>query len=312
MTQPIPSLEAIGYAPFFEAQLRELDGDRVPARIAIAHGESYVCWMRDGVRKAVLSGRRIGEWMTAVERPQVGDWVVGTYEDSNGILVIEHLLARRTCLVRRAAGESGNGQVIASNVDVVGVVSAFGAGENAARERRLINEDRLERYLAVVEQSGAAPLLIVNKSDLAAEPHKVIAMLSDLFPGVPVIWTSARHDDGESGLGQLRAVLGAGQTLALVGMSGVGKSTLVNTLLGRHAQQTGEVRGADGRGRHTTTHRELFMMPSGALLIDTPGMREIALWTGNEQAEARRDPQASEGRPESEEHPRRRSGRRRG
>ena len=173
MDQTVPSLEAIGFDPFFEAQLEKLDGGLVPARIAIAHGESYVSWTRDGVRKAVLSGRRVGGWKTAAERPQVGDWVTGTYEDSAGALVIEHLLARRTCLVRRAAGESGEAQIIASNVDVVGVVSAFGDGEDAARDRRLINEGRLRRYLAAVEQSGASPLLIVNKSDLSDAPERV-------------------------------------------------------------------------------------------------------------------------------------------
>ena len=167
MNQTVPSLEAIGFDPFFGAQLEKLDGGLVPARIAIAHGESYVSWTRDGVRKAVLSGRRVGGWRTAAERPQVGDWVTGTYEDSAGALIIEHLLERRTCLVRRAAGPSGEAQIIAANVDVVGVVSAFGDGEDAARDRRLINEGRLRRYLAAVDQSGASPLLIVNKSDLS-------------------------------------------------------------------------------------------------------------------------------------------------
>ena len=271
----IPSLEAIGFDPFFEAQLEKLDGGLVPARIAIAHGESYVSWTRDGVRKAVLSGRRVGGWKTAAERPQVGDWVTGTYEESAGALVIEHLLARRTCLVRRAAGESGEAQVIASNVDVVGIVSAFSAGEAAARDRRAINEGRLRRYLAAVAQSGASPLLIFNKSDLSDAPERVGEWLSEGFPGIPFVVLSSQRG---SGVEQLGASVRPGRTLALVGMSGVGKSTLVNALLGREAQVTGEVREADARGRHTTTHRELFVTASGALLIDTPGMRELGLW----------------------------------
>ncbi len=272
----VPSLEAIGFDPFFAAQLEKLDGGLVPARIAIAHGESYVSWTRDGIRKAVLSGRRVGGWKTAAERPQVGDWVTGTYESSAGALVIEHLLARRTCLVRRAAGETGEAQIIASNVDVVGVVSAFGGdGEGAARDRRLINEGRLRRYLAAVAQSGASPLLIFNKSDLSDAPEQVGDSLRQLFPGVPVVLLS-----GQRGLGmdQLHQWIRPAQTLVLVGMSGVGKSTLVNALLGREAQVTGEVREADARGRHTTTHRELFVTASGALLLDTPGMRELGLW----------------------------------
>jgi ribosome biogenesis GTPase / thiamine phosphate phosphatase len=279
MNQDVPSLEAIGFDGFFQAQLDKLDGGLVPARIAIAHGESYDCWTSDGVRKAVLSGRRIGAWKTAAERPQVGDWVAGTYEDTAGALVIEHLLERRTCLIRRAAGGSGEAQIIASNVDVVGVVSAFGDGEDTARDRRLINEGRLRRYLAAIEQSGASPLVIINKSDLSTAPEHVGANLRQLFPGVPVVLVS-----GERGVGieQLQDWIRPRQTLVLVGMSGVGKSTLVNVLLGRQAQETGEVRAADARGRHTTAHRELFVTDSGGLLLDTPGMREMGLWQVDE------------------------------
>jgi ribosome biogenesis GTPase len=280
MSSPPPSLEAIGFTPFFEAQLAALDGGREPARIAIAHGESYVSWTRDGVRKAMLSGRNLAAWKTAAERPAVGDWVTGTYSESAGGLVIEHLLARRTCLVRRAAGERDEAQVIASNVDVVGIVSAFGDGRDVARDRRLINDERLGRYLAAVGQSGAAPVFIVNKSDLTATPETVTDTLGRLFPGVPIVLTSGLDDgDGDGrGLDGLAAFVRPGQTLVLVGMSGVGKSTLVNALLGRAAQQVGEVRASDARGRHTTTHRELFLTASGALLLDTPGMRELGLW----------------------------------
>jgi ribosome biogenesis GTPase len=275
VSQAVPSLEAIGFDPFFAAQLVGLDGGLVPARIAIAHGESYVSWTRDGVRKAVLSVRRPDSWQTAADRPQVGDWVTGTYSDSAHALVIEHLLARRTCLVRRAAGERAEAQIIASNVDVVAIVIAFGDGKDETRDRRLINEGRLRRYLAAVEQSRAAPVLIVNKSDLVAEPDDVTGTLARLFPGVPVVLMSSRR---RLGIERHRPRIRAGQTLAVVGMSGVGKSTLVNALLGREAQEVGEVRKSDARGRHTTTHRELFVTETGALLIDTPGMREMGLW----------------------------------
>lgn len=275
MSPPFPSLEAIGFTPFFEAQLDALDGGREPARIAIAHGESYISWTRDGVRKAMLSGRNLAAWKTAAERPAVGDWVTGTYSESAGGLVIEHLLARRTCLVRRAAGERDEAQVIASNVDVVGIVSAFGDGRDVARDRRLINDERLGRYLAAVGQSGAAPVFIVNKADLTAAPETVTDTLGRLFPGVPIVLTSGQDGRGLDGLAPF---VRPGQTLVLVGMSGVGKSTLVNALLGRAAQLVGEVRASDARGRHTTTHRELFVTASGALLLDTPGMRELGLW----------------------------------
>jgi ribosome biogenesis GTPase / thiamine phosphate phosphatase len=236
---------------------------------------SSVAWTGDGVRKAVLGGHRQDAWQTAMERPQVGDWVACTDADASAPLVIEHLLARRTCLIRRASGERTEAQIIASNVDVVGIVSAFGEGKNDARERHLLDENRLRRYLAAVEQSGAKPVLILNKSDLCADPERVVATLVALFPGVPVVCMSVLHGRGVE---ELRPWLSPGQTLAFVGTSGVGKSTLANALLGREAQRVGDVRQSDARGRHTTTHRELFLTESGALLLDTPGMREMGLW----------------------------------
>jgi ribosome biogenesis GTPase len=269
------SLERIGFDPFFRAQLDGLDGGRAPARIAIAHGESYVAWTGAGIRKAILVGRRVASWQNAAERPQVGDWVTGTDSAPSGTLVIEHLLERRTCLVRRATGGRAEAQVIAANVDVVGIVSAFGGGEHEEQDRRLIHESQLRRYLAAVEQSRARPVLVVNKSDLSPNPDAVAETLARLFPGVAVVVTSV-----QSGVGvePLRSSLSPGQTLALVGLSGVGKSTLVNALLGRVAQQVGSVRQRDARGRHTTSHRELFLTEAGTLLIDTPGMREMDLW----------------------------------
>ena len=143
--------------------------------------------------------------------------------------------------------------MIAANVDVVGIVSAFGEGKSA-RDRRLINEPRVRRFLAVAEQSRAQPILIVNKIDLSTDPQAVTDPFAQTFPGIPVVLTSALTGLGLDGLGPW---LPPGKTLALIGMSGVGKSTLVNALVGRATQRTGEVRESDARGRHTTTHREL-------------------------------------------------------
>jgi ribosome biogenesis GTPase / thiamine phosphate phosphatase len=273
MTEPIPTLEALGFDAHFRDQLAALGGDLAPARIAIAHGESYIAWTERGPCKAVLAGSRAG-WKEAIDRPQVGDWVAGTFSDSLDAFQVAHLLGRRTGLIRQASGKRPEPQVIAANIDVVGIVSAFGEGKSA-RERRLINEPRVRRYLAVAVQSRAQPILIVNKIDLSADPQEVTEPFAQTFPGVPVVLTSARTGLGLDGLGPW---LPAGKTLALIGMSGVGKSTLVNALVGRSTQRTGEVRESDARGRHTTTHRELIVMASGALLIDTPGMRELGVW----------------------------------
>ena len=274
MTESIPTLEAIGFDEQFRSQVAALGGDFVPARLAIAHGESYIAWTEGGPCKAVLGGSRLTDWQTAIDRPQVGDWVAGTTSGSAEAFVIAHLLERRTCLVRQASGKRPEPQVIAANVDVVGIVSAFGEGKSA-RDRRLINEPRVRRYLAVAEQSRAQPILIVNKIDLSADPRAVTDPFGQTFPGVPVVLTSAIQGLGLDALGPW---LPPGRTLALIGMSGVGKSTLVHALVGRATQRTGEVRESDARGRHTTTHRELIVLGSGALLIDTPGMRELELW----------------------------------
>jgi ribosome biogenesis GTPase / thiamine phosphate phosphatase len=275
MTDAAWSLEAIGYDAHFATRLAALGGALVPARIAIAHGESSIAWTARGTCKAVLVNR-LDRWREAINRPQVGDWVAGTTAEPGDVLMVEHLLERRTCLMRQASGGRGVAQVIAANVDVVGIVSAFGEIKGAqARGGRLINEAQLERYLTAVEQSLAQPLLIVNKSDLSADPAAVEEVLGRRFPGVPVVLTSAK---GAQDLEGLAPFLTPGRTLGLVGLSGVGKSTLVNALVGRAAQRTGEVRESDARGRHTTTHRELIAMENGALLIDTPGMRELGVW----------------------------------
>jgi ribosome biogenesis GTPase / thiamine phosphate phosphatase len=274
MTEAGSTLEAIGYDPHFQSQLAALDGAFVPARIAIAHGESYIAWTGPGSCKAVLVGKQVARWEKAIDRPQVGDWVAATYSETGDSLLIEHLLERRTCLMRQASGGRAVAQVIAANVDVVGIVVALGEGKGG-RQGRLINEPQLQRYLTAVGQSRAQALLIVNKSDLSSDPAVITEPLGRHFPGVPVVLTSAKNALGLEGLGPF---LPPGKTLGLVGLSGVGKSTLVNALVGRAAQRTGGVRQSDARGRHTTTHRELLLMESGALLIDTPGMRELGLW----------------------------------
>jgi ribosome biogenesis GTPase len=178
------------------------------------------------------------------------------------------VVPRRNRLARKAAGDAARPQVLAANVDVLFIVMALDGD---------VNVRRLERYTALAWESEARPLVVLTKSDACADVPARVGEASAAAPGAAVVAVSAVTG---AGLEALAPHLAPGRTLALVGMSGVGKSTLVNRLLGEARQDVRAVRDGDGRGRHTTTRRDLLLLPSGALLVDTPGMREIALWDG--------------------------------
>jgi ribosome biogenesis GTPase len=200
------------------------------------------------------------------ERPAVGDWVVLGPEQSAGERVVVALLPRRTAFARRGTGQREEGQVVAANVDDVFVVTDVATD---------LNLRRLERYMALCWASGATPTIVLNKIDLAAAPDEVLARVRPVAAGAEVVLVSARSGQG---LDELERLLAPRRTVALLGSSGVGKSTLVNRLVGREVSSTAEVRERDGRGRHTTTRRELLMLPSGAMVVDTPGLRELGMW----------------------------------
>ncbi|MGK7890934.1 MAG: ribosome small subunit-dependent GTPase A, partial [Leptolyngbyaceae cyanobacterium] len=169
--------------------------------------------------------------------------------------------------VRKAAGHTTAGQIVAANVDTVFLMSGLDGDFNLRR---------IERYLVTAWESGASPVVVLNKADVCADLNEVIAQVEAIAIGVPIHPISATANQG---LEQLDTYLVSGKTIALIGSSGVGKSTLTNYLLGQQQQATQTVRADDSRGRHTTTHRQLLTLPSGALLIDTPGMRELQLWS---------------------------------
>jgi ribosome biogenesis GTPase len=263
------SLAALGWSEFFESQYQSLGTpDLVRARVAVEYQDRYHLLGAEGPLWAQLSGTLLREANTTrVRRPAVGDWVGVQPSAGEGMATIVHLFERRTRFVRQAAGKKPELQVVAANIDAVFVVTSFLQDFNARR---------IERYLTCVHESGARGVLVLNKIDLCPDPQPLIEQAHALAPGTPVLAASATEPRG---LDALRAEIDAHGTIALVGSSGVGKSTLVNWLLGAEVQKTAPVREHDGRGRHTTTHRELILMPGGGILIDTPGMRELQLWS---------------------------------
>ncbi|MEO8464337.1 MAG: ribosome small subunit-dependent GTPase A [Gammaproteobacteria bacterium] len=253
-------LHALGFDEFFAAQREPLPAEWVPARVA-AEGQSSFHLLGCQAPLGDLPGRLLSS-QHKMARPVVGDWVAVI--DGPERASIQHLFDRRTALVRRAAGTLAEPQVVAVNVDVFFVVTAANGD---------INERRLERYMTAVWNSGAIPVLVLNKIDLAARREPLLEAIGDAAKGVAVVYASAKSSEG---LDALRAYLAAGKTVGFVGSSGVGKSSLVNCLLGRDAQAVGGLRN-DERGRHTTTARQLVLLPEGGVLIDTPGMRELGL-----------------------------------
>ncbi len=257
---------SLGFGPFFVNQLESGGGgDAVPARIAAEHRGAYEVWFHAGASPARLAGRLRRE-LEGQALPGVGDWVVLARAPGRGEpAVIDRVLERRTLFTRGAAGRAARVQVVAANLDLVFVVC--GLDEE-------FNVRRLERYLARVGASGAEPVVILSKADLCANVAERVEEVERRLGTVPVLVTSAL---GREGLEAVRARVPAGVTVALVGSSGAGKSTLVNALLGEERLPTGPVRASDGRGQHVTTHRQLVLLPGGGLLLDTPGMRELAL-----------------------------------
>lgn len=233
-----------------------------PARVAAREGSLYRLWTDGGDRDAAISGKFKLALSKGGKLPAVGDWVAVDLKPTQG--VIHGVLPRRTVVSRKEAGERDRIQVLVANVDVIFVVSGLDDDFNLRR---------LERYLAVVREGGARGVVLLNKADLCPEAEARLAETRLIAGDFPVHVISAKKGDGVDVLAEY---LRPAATVALLGSSGAGKSTLVNRILGREKQATKEVR-EDSRGRHTTTSREMFVTPVGAILLDTPGLREIQL-----------------------------------
>lgn len=254
-----PSLDTLGWDPAWDA-VRATCGfpDCAPARVAVQHRGSYVLYGPDGESGAVVSGRLRHGSRTAADFPAVGDWVLAR----DG--VIHAVLPRRSAFARKAVLDAVEPQIAAANVDVVFVVEALDPGPNLRR---------IERYLAVAYESGARPVVLLSKADLCADVRAALAAAGGIAPGTPVHAVSARTGEGFE---LFDRYCGPGRTAVFLGPSGVGKTTLLNVLSGEDRPTSAVL--ADGRGRHTTTHRELVLVAGRGLVVDTPGMRELQLW----------------------------------
>jgi ribosome biogenesis GTPase len=261
------TLEDLGWSPHFAGAFEEYRAKRwAPARVSLEHTHIYRVLTPEGERLARVSGRLRHQASRRSEFPAVGDWVA-VEEGGGGDLRIHAVLPRRTKFSRRAAGDVTQEQIVAANVDIVFLVSGLDHD---------FNPRRIERYLLTAWDSGASPVVVLNKADLVDDVTPFVEQVRPLAAGVPVVAVTARVPES---LGELRRFLGRGRTGALLGSSGVGKSSLVNALIREERQRTREVRESDSRGRHTSTARELLLLPEeSGILIDTPGMRELQLW----------------------------------
>jgi ribosome biogenesis GTPase len=270
-----PGLREIGFAgPVAESFAPFAAQGLVPGRVVAGHTGLLRVRTEEGEELAGLAGRLRHEARGPEERPAVGDWVALRPRQPGHRAVVQAVLPRRTAFVRRAPGKRDVAQVLAANVDTVFLVTGLD-GDYSPR--------RIERALVLAWESGALPVVVLNKVDVCDDVPARRAEVEAVAPGVPVLAIAAKRGEG---LDALAPWLVPGRTVALLGSSGVGKSTIVNRLLGQEKQKTQDVLAADQRGRHTTTHRELILLPGGALLLDTPGLREIQLWSDESGLEA--------------------------
>ena len=253
----------------------------VVARISCEHRNLYHAITEKGDVTAEISGRFRHESFSRADFPVVGDWVVMTRQDNQSHATIHAVLPRQSHFSRKAILGGGPAygmgktekQVLVTNINSVFLVSGLDGDFNLRR---------MERYLSIAWDSGASPVIVLNKSDLPENLDELIEQASEVALGVPILPVSAKTSDG---IDSLLEYIPKGNTVTLLGSSGVGKSTIINSLIGEEIIKTGELRKSDGRGKHTTTYRELLILPNGGIVIDTPGMRELQAWSDDEGME---------------------------
>ncbi len=267
-------LQRYGWDDFFEANFTPLAKEGlVPARIALEYNQFYRVMTDNGEMLAEISGKLKHEATSRAELPAVGDWVALRMVKAENKAMIHAVLPRRSKFARKSKGSKTEEQVVGANIDIVFLVTSLNQD---------FNPRRIERYLTITWDSGAKPVVLLTKTDLCDDVGNKFEDVIAVSMGAPVHAICAIKDEG---LEELEQYFTPGQTIALIGSSGVGKSTLINRLIGSERQTVKEVREHDDRGLHTTRHRELILMPNGALVLDTPGMRELQLWDADEGIE---------------------------
>lgn len=266
------TLESIGYGPRFAAHFAPYHEQGLqPARVVFEGRSDYRVLTECGEIPATLTGKLLHSSDGRDELPVVGDWVaVAILDESPKRALIYAILPRASVFSRKEAGKRLREQPVAANIDTVFITMGLD-GDFSLR--------RVERYLALAWESGAEPVVLLTKSDLCPDVATCISEVEQVAPGVSVLAVSTL---AQAGMDQLDVYLIRGRTVALLGSSGVGKSTIINYLMNREIQSVNGVRESDSRGRHTTTSRRIFLTPSGALVVDTPGMRELQLWNASD------------------------------
>ncbi len=263
-------LETYGWSDALQRHFAPHAADGLIAgRVTLQQRGLYGVITELGELKGEISGK-LARDAQAGGYPAAGDWVALGANGPRELAIIHHVLPRRTAFTRKAVGPGGGAQVVAANVDVAFITASLNGD---------LNPRRLERYLASAWQSGAQPVVVLTKADLCADVEAAVAGVEAVAVGAPAHAISSLTG---AGLEAVRGYLGPGRTAVMVGSSGVGKSTLVNVLAGADRMATQAIREDDGRGRHTTSHRELILLPGGGLVLDTPGMRELGLWDSDE------------------------------